>query len=87
MVPDSYELLNEGDIVRLTRFPDQAQTHLVRQVMPFLVIAFRAGADQVLPGILAAVDLGNDMIDGHGSLFAAAILAAAPVALEDVLAS
>ncbi len=52
--------------------------------MALFIVAVGTGAYQVLPGVFAPVDLGDDMVDGHTAFFSAAILAATAVAFEDV---
>ena len=73
MVLYADKLLNKGDIIRFPGFSDQPEPGLFRQLMAFLVVAVGAGAHQVLPGVFSAVNLGDDMVDRHHALFAAAI--------------
>ena len=84
MIPNPDKLLDEGDIIRLAGFSDKAEPDLLRQVMALFIVAVGAGAHEIFPGIFAAVNLGNDMIDSHQALFAAAILAAPTVTFQDI---
>ncbi len=86
MVADTNELLNESNMVRPLRAPDHSQPGLFGCLMTLAIVAFKAGANQVFPGILAAVDFGNDMVDRHLGFLSAAILAPAAITLDNILA-
>jgi len=86
MVGDADELLDKCNMVRAARLADQLEAYLLWSMMPFPVIAFQAGAYEIFPGIPTTVDFGNDMVDGHLNLLLATVLAAAAIALENILA-
>src|SRR5579863_7197234 len=78
--------LNPGNVLRLTRLALQRHVGLVRGPVVFAVVAAHAGADQILPGRVAAAALGDDVVDGHQPFAArTAVLAGVLVADQDVL--
>ncbi len=79
IVPD------EGHVVRLERRAAQIHLRFMRKPVAFLVVAFHTCTHHVLPGIIPALRLRMDMVDGQGEIRPSAILTPVVIAAQYVL--
>jgi hypothetical protein len=84
MIANTDELLDKSDMIRATRPPGEFETDLLRCMVSLFIIAFQTGANQIFPGIGAAIDFGDNMIDGHLCFLFAAILTSAAITLNNI---
>src|SRR5437867_3942895 len=93
LLPGAVALIGQPDIdnrraLRLVRLGDEMEMCLLGRAAAFLDVALHAAADDVLPGALAALRFGDDVVErelGCGHLLAA-VLTAAAVAGVDIAA-
>ncbi len=78
------ELPEEGDVVRPNGPALERHLRFIRRLAALDVIAPKARAYQVLPGILSSSAFWNDVIDGQRHARRAAILTAMPIAPKDI---
>lgn len=63
----------------------QCHFGLFETTVSLFIVAYGAGAHQIVPGIISPQTLGHQMIDGKRPLVSAAVLANITVPPEDVL--
>lgn len=85
VVGDADVSLDEMNMARAGRAFQQSHAGLLGGPVPFAIVAFHAGADEVFPRVGPFVHFGDDMVDGHGAFGDTAVLAAVAIAKKDIL--
>lgn len=78
--------LKQGPAERPPRWLKQHHARFSGRAVALVHVAAQAGGGHVVPAVAAAAAAGHHMIDGEAFAFAAAVLAAVAVALEQVAA-
>ena len=80
-----YRILDEGEVMGPARVFDQGHPGLFQAAVGLFIVAYCAGAHQIVPGVISPQALGHQVVDGKRPLAGAAVLADVAIPPENIL--